>query len=501
MAGDRDQIAEHRVAHRRRDFGVGQRIQPHVDHRAFADDLHPVEDRSRVGQVGIVRCEQLRDLAGGELLQQRQQRSDDLVEVGPVVAHGAAQAVEHRVIDAHLGQVLFEGHHALLAPDHVARDVLLVQLRFELDDDLPGLRLVLGEVVLGVLDEQRVDVDDVALDQQVVRPLPQLDQGARDDVDEAPGEFAERGAVAFARELSGDARGHLGDPPEPADGVVARRDVRPAQMEHVELAFAPGALGLDVHALQQVRIALGVEDDHHLVLAADLAADVLRDEQLGQPRLAHARGAQHQGVADTLAQRQGDVDLVRLDAMQARQSADRRQRPRRVERAVPGQRARQRRDGKRRELKPLLQPPGGPVGRRRLDIAAELRPVGLHQPVRVPLLPAKAPADEQPLLTHRHVATCHHVARQAADVAAIAQDRPGIAQANRAEGQEGQRRAQAEQRVQRERPRCHQAQNRGAGADRHGIKLHRWPQQDLDRMRLGHLRTYCSTPVAVMSTG
>src|SRR3546814_13113292 len=63
--------------------------------------------------------------------------------------------------------------------------------------------------------------------------------------------FAERGAVAFARELSGDARGHLGDPPEPAHRVVARRDFRPAQMEDVELAFTPGALGLDVHALQQ----------------------------------------------------------------------------------------------------------------------------------------------------------------------------------------------------------------------------------------------------------
>src|SRR3546814_9031696 len=81
----------------------------------------------------------------------------------------------------------------------------------------------------------RVDVDDVALDQQVVRPLPQLDQGARDDVDEAPGEFAERGAVAFARELSGDARGHLGDPPEPADGVVERRAVRPADRKRTRL--------------------------------------------------------------------------------------------------------------------------------------------------------------------------------------------------------------------------------------------------------------------------
>src|SRR3546814_6098094 len=78
----------------------------------------------------------------------------------------------------------------------------------------------------------RSDVDDVTLDQQVVRPLPQLDQGAGDDVDEAPGEFAERGAVAFARELSGDARGHLGDPPEPAHRVVARADVRGRSEEH-----------------------------------------------------------------------------------------------------------------------------------------------------------------------------------------------------------------------------------------------------------------------------
>src|SRR3546814_4000716 len=103
--------------------------------------------------------------------------------------------------------------------------------------------------------------------------------------------------------------------------------------------------------MEYIRVLFLSEDDHHLVLAADLAADVLRDEQLVQPRLAHARVPQHQGVPDALAQRQGDVDLGRFDAVQARHSADRRQRPRRVERAVPGQRARQRRDGKRRELR------------------------------------------------------------------------------------------------------------------------------------------------------
>jgi hypothetical protein len=56
------------------------------------------------------------------------------------------------------------------------------------------------------------------------------------------------------------------------------------------------------------------------------APDVLGDEQLGQAGLADARGAQHQGMPDALAQRQADVDLVGLDAVQARQAAHRGQR-------------------------------------------------------------------------------------------------------------------------------------------------------------------------------
>ncbi|MNZ05624.1 hypothetical protein D3C78_223500 [compost metagenome] len=75
--------------------------------------------------------------------------------------------------------------------------------------------------------------------------------------------------------------------------------------------------------------------------------------------------------------------------------------------------------------------------------------------MRVPLFPAKAPADEQALLAHRHVAAGHYIAWQTADVAAVAQDLQCITQADRAEGEEGQGRAQPEQRIQRERPRCH----------------------------------------------
>ena len=227
---------------------------------------------------------------------------------------------------------------------------------------------------------------------------------------ETPSELAEGGAVALARELAGDARGHLGDAAEPAHGVVARRDVRPAQMEDVELALAPGTLGLHVHALEQIGIALGIEDDHHLVLAANLAADVLGDEQLGQTSLAHPRRAQDQRMSDPLAQRQADVHLVRLDAMQAWQAAYRRQGPERVERAIPGQCPGQLRKRKRRELQPLLQMPRPSVGYRRFHVAAEFRPVGLHQPMRVPLVPAKAPANEEPLLADRHAAAAHYIA-------------------------------------------------------------------------------------------
>ena len=63
-------------------------------------------------------------------------------------------------------------------------------------------------------------------------------------------------------------------------------------------------------------IALGIDDDDDLMLAGGvLAADVLRDEQLGEPCLAHARRAQHQGMPDALAERQTDVHFLRLDAV------------------------------------------------------------------------------------------------------------------------------------------------------------------------------------------
>ena len=72
-------------------------------------------------------------------------------------------------------------------------------------------------------------------------------------------------------------------------GVVARGNLRPAEMKDVKFAFAPGALGLNVHALEQVCVTLRIEDDANFVLAVRPAPNVLRDEELGQTCLAHTR--------------------------------------------------------------------------------------------------------------------------------------------------------------------------------------------------------------------
>ncbi|MNI57203.1 hypothetical protein D3C73_1122500 [compost metagenome] len=135
----------------------------------------------------------MRGLAGGEFLQQWQQRSDDLVEIGPVIPYGRTQSVQHRIKYPFRRQVLFDGHHAFFSSHHMSRRVLLVELALDLDDDLPRFRISLGEKLLGVLDEQRVNVDHMPLNLQVVRAPTQFDQGAGNDVDEAPGKLAEGG--------------------------------------------------------------------------------------------------------------------------------------------------------------------------------------------------------------------------------------------------------------------------------------------------------------------
>ena len=96
-------------------------------------------------------------------------------------------------------------------------------------------------------------------------------------------------------------------------------------MEDVQGVFPARPPGLGDHPLHQVGVALGVEHDHHVA-----PGDVLGDQDFRQPGLADAGGAEHQGVADAVAQGHVDRAFLRLDAMDGGLAADIRQRADRV---------------------------------------------------------------------------------------------------------------------------------------------------------------------------
>ncbi|MCY1248933.1 hypothetical protein D3C76_858070 [compost metagenome] len=86
-------------------------------------------------------------------------------------------------------------------------------------------------------------------------------------------------------------------------------------MEHIKLLFPTGPFGFDIHAFEQVGIALWIEDNHYFVFDA---MNVLGDVHLGESRFANTGCAQHQCVSDPFAQRQADFRFVGLDPMQQR---------------------------------------------------------------------------------------------------------------------------------------------------------------------------------------
>ena len=261
-------------------------------------------------------------MAGGEFLHQRADGAHDLVEIGLVVLEGRDQAVEDRIIEVLRLQMAHQGDGLDIATAQGDRQVVLLDAALERRDLFGPVRRSLPvEMGAGIFHEQGLDVVDVTAHLLVVRAAAERHQGARDDVDEAPGELLERGRVAFARQLVGDAGGHLGDAREVADGVVTRRHLGKAQMEEIEVLGSPGPLGLGIDAPQQSGVALGIEHDHHIA-----ALDVLGDEEFGEPGLADAGGAEHQGVPDPLAEIHPDFLLVRFDGMQGGPAAERRQR-------------------------------------------------------------------------------------------------------------------------------------------------------------------------------
>ncbi|RMP14398.1 hypothetical protein ALQ30_200154 [Pseudomonas syringae pv. persicae] len=173
------------------------------------------------------------------------------------------------------------------------------------------------------------------LDLQVVRSAAQCDKGSCDDVHETPGEVTERCRVSFAGELTSDPGGHLRNPAKTPNGIIACRVIRPAQVEHIEFVQASGAFGFQIHAFEQIGIALRVEDDDDLVLAVLFSPDVLSDEQFSQGRFSDTGGTQNNRMAYPLTQRERDVLLVWLDAVQPWQAADGWQRSHWIDGHVP----------------------------------------------------------------------------------------------------------------------------------------------------------------------
>ncbi|MND29305.1 hypothetical protein D3C80_198110 [compost metagenome] len=137
------------------------------------------------------------------------------------------------------------------------------------------------------------------LDLQVVRAPAQFDQGASDDVDKAPGKLTKRRGVAFTAQLTSDPRSDFRDAAEAADGVVARGDLRPAQVKDIKLVLSASPLCFHIHAGEELGIALGVEDDHHFLSGP---VDILSNVHLGHTCFTHPGGAQYQRVAHAFDQ-------------------------------------------------------------------------------------------------------------------------------------------------------------------------------------------------------
>ena len=167
-------------------------------------------------------------------------------------------------------------------------------------------------------------------------------------------------------------------------------------------------------ARRRSRVALRVEHHHHVA-----AADVLRHRDLERPRLADARGAEHQRVAAAVGHRDRHVALGELDPVQGRVAADVGLGAEGIEGGVPAQETRD------RPVRPhILARPDPAHDGARLDEAPEARLLRVGVALRVPGGPLEAAAEEEAALGDRHLGVVHRPLPAAAQVAPVAHDAP-----------------------------------------------------------------------------
>ena len=250
---------------------------------------------------------------------------------------------------------------------------------------------------------QLADVVHVTGDQLIVRTLTQCDQGTRYNIDESPGKLTERRTVALPAQLPGDTASDLRDAFKTPNGVIACRDIRPAQMEDEQLIPTAGTVGFSPNTPQQVSIPFRIKHNGDVT-----AANILGDQQFRQAGLTDTGSAQHQAMPYAFAQCHRDIELIGFNTMDRRVPPDRWQRPHRIEWRILAQQLGQPRQGifgfKLQSARHLVQ-------LRRLNIFFHFRPTGIHQALGVLLLPTETPPQEQPLLAHRDLSTFHDIAR------------------------------------------------------------------------------------------
>ena len=359
-----------------------------------------------------------------------------------------------------------------------------------------------------VFDEELVHVHDVPGNGAVIGAPAERDQGAGNDVGEAPGELAKRGGVALTRQRIRDAGRDLGDARKLPDRVVAGGHLRVAEMKQIEPIGAPRAPRFRIDALQELRIALGVEHDHHIA-----AADVLGDEKLGEPRLADARRADDERVPDAPAEVHPHRLLAGLDPVQPRIAPERGQRAQRIPPGALSAAARashvQARPRFPRDLLApcqAIEPPG-------LGVAARLGALGVSQALGVQRRPAKAAPEKELVAAHRNARGAQPVLGQAAQTPAVAQHPQSLSGAPEREEREQACGAIARRGRHQERGRRHCGGKRRAGSDERAPELDRRaaaaPPGDSGRSWQASRRAlksaggtaHCSMRLRVTSTG
>ena len=182
----------------------------------------------------------------------------------------------------------------------------------------------------------------------------------------------------------------------------------------MELPHPPGALGLGVDAAKHVGVALRVEHDDGFT-----APDVLRHQQFQKPRFAGAGGPDHHHVSYPLRQRQVDIPLVGLNAVERRIAPDLGHRRHRIPPGRPaGQRGCPREPG---VLVPQLEPARQAIEPGRLPEMRVFRPARVDQALGMHRGPAEAAAEKELVAGPGDAVGGQHVVRRLPEVALKAQ--------------------------------------------------------------------------------